>query len=91
MEEKLVSFIIPTYNAEKTIDRCLESVVNQTYENLEIICCDDCSTDETWNKLKEWAEKDSRVKIIKNEKNMRAAYTRNQCIKVARGVLRSIG
>lgn len=85
MKGKLVSFIIPTYNAEKTIDRCLESVVNQTYENLEIICCDDCSTDGTWNKLKEWAEKDSRIKIIKNEKNMRAAYTRNQCIKVAGG------
>jgi len=86
MSELLVSVIIPTYNAENTIDRCLESVVNQSYRNLQIICCDDCSSDSTWQKLLQWKEKDPRIEVIKNDKNMRVAYTRNQCIAKARGV-----
>ena len=83
--EPLVTVILPTHNAEKTIDRCLTSVVNQTYKNLEIICCDDCSTDSTWEKLTEWSEKDSRIKILRNSQNMRAAFSRNRCIEQAKG------
>ena len=57
----LVSVIIPTYNAGAVIDRCLTSVVNQTHTNLQIICCDDCSSDDTYQKLLAWTEKDSRI------------------------------
>lgn len=85
MDTPLVSVIIPTHNAENTIDRCLESVVNQTYKNLQVICCDDCSKDKTWEKLLEWHKKDLRIEVIKNDTNMRAAYTRNQCISKAIG------
>ena len=62
--DSLVSFIVPTHNASSSIDRCLTSIVNQDYSNLEIICCDDASTDDTWEKLKKWAEKDKRIFII---------------------------
>ena len=86
MESKLISVIIPTYNAEKTIDRCLESIVNQTYHNLQIICCDDCSTDGTYNKLLEWSKIDSRFLVMKNAVNSRAAFSRNRCIENAKGV-----
>lgn len=83
--DSLVSFIVPTHNASSTIDRCLTSIVNQDYSNLEIICCDDASTDDTWEKLKKWAEKDKRIIIIKNETNLRAAASRNKCLEVAKG------
>lgn len=55
--EKLISFIIPCYNAEKTIDRCLESVATQVTDSIEIIAVDDNSTDRTIEKLKEWKDK----------------------------------
>lgn len=81
----LVSVIIPTYNAGAVIDRCLTSVVNQTYTNLQIICCDDCSSDDTYQKLLAWTEKDSRITVMQNEVNSRAAFSRNRCIKIAEG------
>ncbi len=86
MESKLVSVIIPTYNAEKSIDRCLMSIVNQTYKNLQIICCDDCSKDNTYNILLEWAKKDSRIIVMRNKTNRRAAFSRNKCISKANGI-----
>ena len=82
----LISVVIPTYNAESTIDRCLESIVNQTHKNLQILCCDDCSKDSTWDKLQEWANKDSRITIMQNERNSRAAFSRNRCIEKAEGL-----
>lgn len=81
----LVSVIIPTYNASKTIDQCLESIVNQTYKNIEIICCDDCSTDNTMDKLLKWKEKDARIVILSNIVNSKAGFSRNQCIKISKG------
>lgn len=86
MKEKLVSVIIPTFNAEKTIDRCIKSVVNQTYKNLQIICCDDCSEDGTYKKLLEWSKKDPRICIMRNKSNSGAALSRNRCIKKAAGI-----
>lgn len=81
----LVSVIIPTYNAGAVIDRCLTSVVNQTHTNLQIICCDDCSSDDTYQKLLAWTEKDSRITVMQNEVNSRAAFSRNRCIKMTEG------
>ena len=60
----LISVIIPVYNVEKYLDRCLESVVNQTYKNLEIILVDDGSPDNCPKMCDEWAKKDSRIRTI---------------------------
>ena len=64
MENPLISIIVPVYNAEKYLNRCVESLVNQTYKNLEIILVDDGSQDNCTQMCDEWAEKDSRIKVI---------------------------
>lgn len=70
----LISIIIPVYNTEKYMVRCLESIVTNTYENLEILCIDDGSTDNSLNILKHYAKKDKRIKIFRqNRKGPSAA------------------
>lgn len=81
----LVSVIIACYNAEKYIDICLDALCRQTYPNIEIIVCDDASKDNSWPILNSWAEKDSRVKILKNAQNLFSAATRNRCFEQAHG------
>lgn len=81
----LVTVIIPVHNAERTLDQCIKSVVNQTYKNLEIICCNDCSTDKSEELLAKWKERDSRIIVLRNATNMFVAYTRNRCIEIATG------
>lgn len=81
----MISVIIPTFNAEKTIERAVDSVLKQTYQNFEIIICDDCSTDKTWDILKKLREKDKRIKVYQNEKNAKSAYTRNKAISKSQG------
>ena len=61
---ELISIIIPIYNTEKFLDKCIESVVNQTYKKLEIILVDDGSTDNSGNMCDEWAERDARIKVF---------------------------
>lgn len=72
-----VSVIVPVYNVEAYLRECLESIINQTYEELEILCINDCSTDGSLAVLKEYEQKDSRIVILENEKNGGLAYTRN--------------
>ena len=62
--EPLISVIVPIYNVEKYLDQCIESIVNQTYRNLEIILVDDGSPDNCPEKCEKWAQKDSRIKVI---------------------------
>ena len=62
-----VSVIIPVYNVEKYLQECLDSVINQTLQDIEIICVNDGSTDKSFNILESYARKDSRVKIINRE------------------------
>lgn len=62
--ENKVSIIIPVYGVEKYLDRCLESVVNQTYKNLEIVLVDDGSKDNSGKMCDDWATKDSRIRVI---------------------------
>lgn len=76
MNQPLVSVVIPVYNVEKYIDRCITSVVNQTYGNLEIILVDDGSHDSCPAICDEWAKKDSRIKVIHKE-NAGAGLARN--------------
>jgi glycosyltransferase involved in cell wall biosynthesis len=78
----LVSVIIPAYNREKTISYCLDSVLNQTYTNLEVLIVDDCSTDGTIKMIESY--NDNRIKIIKLDKNSGAQAARNKGIREAK-------
>ena len=71
-----VSVIIPVYNVEKYLRQCLDSVINQTLKDIEIICVDDGSTDSSLSILREYAQKDSRINII-DQKNQGPAIARN--------------
>lgn len=85
MRDDLVSIITPVYNAEKFISNTIESVVNQTYRNWEMLLIDDCSTDSSAEIIKKIAEKDSRIRYIKLDKNSGAAVTRNWGLEEAKG------
>ncbi|MDG5471365.1 glycosyltransferase family 2 protein [Jeotgalibacillus sp. ET6] len=80
-----VSVIIAAYNAEQYIKVAVESILNQTHQNLELIICDDYSTDNTVGIIKKLMDEDNRIVLLKNDKNMRAAVTRNKCLEVAQG------
>lgn len=80
----LVSVIVPVYNVEQYLDECLNSIRQQTYENLEIIVIEDCSTDNSLNTLIKHLE-DSRVKLIQHEKNSGLSAARNTGIDAAQG------
>lgn len=79
-----VSVIIPVYNTEALLPRCLESVVAQTLSDIEIICVDDGSTDGSLIVLNEWAERDNRLKVIHQE-NGRQGKARNAGMAIAEG------
>ncbi len=81
----LVSVIIPCYNAEKYVEQAVCSIINQTYKNLEIIVTDDCSTDSTFEILQWLAKQDSRIKLYKNEENLKIVKTLNNMILQSRG------
>lgn len=80
-----VSVIIPVYNTEKYLRKCLDSTCNQTLLDIEIICIDDCSTDNSLNILKEYSSKDERIKLIEFKENKGAAVARNLGITEASG------
>lgn len=77
-----ISIIIPIYNVEKYLRECLYSVINQTVKDIEIICINDGSSDNSLNIIEEFAEKDSRIKII-NQDNHGIGYARNKGIEVS--------
>ena len=80
----LISIIIPVYNVENYVERCLESVLNQTYTNLEIIIIDDGSTDKSSKICEKYKKKDKRIKLSKIS-NKGTSYARNYAIKKAKG------
>ena len=79
-----VSVIIPVYNTEKYLAQCLDSVINQTMRELEIICVNDGSTDNSLRVLNAYAEKDSRIIVI-DQSNTNAGAARNNGLKIAKG------
>ena len=81
---EIVSVIVPVYQAEKYIERCVNSLIHQTYHNLEIILIDDGSKDNSFNICKRLAEDDTRIKVFHNE-NQGVASTRNQGLDYAGG------
>lgn len=64
MNKSIISVVIPIYNMEKYLNKCIESVINQTYRNLEILLIDDGSTDNSPGMCDEWAKKDNRIKVF---------------------------
>jgi len=86
MENASISVVIPVYNLEKYVDKCIHSVVNQSYKNLEIIIVDDGSTDGSASKCDAWEKKDSRVKVI-HKANGGVSDARNKGIETATGSL----
>lgn len=84
-EKELISVIIPCYNVEKYIDRCVESVLNQTYRNLEIILVDDGSTDSTGKICDRYSQTDRRIRVV-HQKNGGLSSARNTGLKVATGM-----
>lgn len=84
-EKPLISIIVPVYNTEKYISETLNSILNQTYDNWECICIDDCSTDESRDIIEKFVIKDLRIKLLKLNKNSGAATARNTGIREARG------
>ena len=80
-----ISVLMPAYNAEKYIGEAVESILNQTFKDFELIIIDDCSTDKTWEIIQDYAKKDNRIVPLKNEKNLGIAGNRNLLIKLARG------
>ena len=80
----LISLIIPVYNTEQFLRRCLDSVINQTYKNLEIILIDDGSTDNSGKICDEYVLKDNRIKVLHIE-NGGPSYARNKGLEIAKG------
>ncbi|MGH2304757.1 glycosyltransferase family 2 protein [Campylobacter taeniopygiae] len=78
-----ISIILPTYNVEPYIERALQSCINQTFKNIEIIVVDDCGNDKSIEIAKDYANKDERIKIIHNEKNLGLLRTRYEGVKAA--------
>lgn len=80
-----VSVIIPVYNVEKYLRQTLDCVVNQTLQNIEIICVDNNSQDNTVKIIQEYANKDNRIKLYQNKKNIKQGLARNFALSVANG------
>ncbi|MBZ9786723.1 glycosyltransferase [Psychroflexus sp. CAK57W] len=83
--EKLVSIITPAYNCSNFIPRTIESVLNQTYQNWEMIIVDDCSKDNTIEILENYSKSDNRIKFYKNESNLGSAFSRNRAMDYSKG------
>lgn len=82
---EMISIIVPVYKVEDYLPECLDSLVNQTYENIEIILVDDASPDDCGEICDRYAERDSRVKCIHQENNAGQAVARNTGMEAARG------
>jgi len=84
-EKPLVSVIIPSYNRARVLPRAINSVLNQTYSNFELIIIDDRSTDNTKEILKKYSEKDKRIRYMKNKHKKGPGGARNQGLEVSKG------
>ena len=85
MNSDLVSIIMPSYNCGKYVEDTIRSVLAQTYQNWEIIYIDDCSTDDTVQRVSELQDKDPRIKLHQNKFNSGAAVSRNNALREAKG------
>ena len=84
MPKSLISVIVSCYKGGKDLPVCLDSLINQSLKDIEIICIDDCSPDNTAEVLKEYSKKDSRITIVTNKKNLGVSASRNKGINLAK-------
>ena len=84
-KQPLVSVIMPVYNAERHVEKAVESILSQTYKNIELVVVDDFSTDNTYPLLMALAKKDKRIKLSRNEKNLGVSNTVKRTIDKATG------
>lgn len=84
MKDEKVSIIVPVYNSEKYLDKCINSILKQTYKNIEIIAINDGSTDGSYEKLKSYAKRDGRIRVF-NQDNKGLIETRIKGVQQARG------
>ncbi|MCC8466949.1 glycosyltransferase family 2 protein [Photorhabdus bodei] len=84
-DEVIVSIIMPSYNSSMFIIQSIESVLKQTFPKWELIITDDCSTDNTFDLISQYASIDSRIKVFRNKDNLGAGVARNNSIKNANG------
>ena len=82
---ELISILMPTYNVEKFVKEAVESILNQTWANFELIIVDDCSSDKTYEILSSLAQKDSRIQLYRNEQNSKICKTLNRALSYTRG------
>lgn len=80
-----ISVIMGVHNGEKTLARSIDSILNQTFKDFELIICDDNSNDNTYKVIKEYKKKDTRIILIKNKRNLGLAASLNNCLKFASG------
>lgn len=83
--EKLISIVVPVYNTENYLEECLDSITKQTYENIEIICVNDNSTDRSLSILNKYMLSDNRIKIINKGKNEGVIKARLDAYKISKG------
>lgn len=81
----ILTIIVPVYNVEKYLSECLESLINQTLRNIEIILVDDASTDRSREIIKFYGDSDHRIKVIYNDQNQGPSKSRNKAINIAQG------
>ena len=81
----LISIITPVYNSEQCVSYTIKSVLDQTYENWEMLLVDDCSTDKSLEIIRNYAQLDPRIKVFKNINNSKAFETRNVALRNAKG------
>ncbi len=84
-EDKKISVIVPVYNVEKFLEKCVDSILGQTYKNLEVILVNDASPDNCSDICRRLAEKDSRIIVIEHEKNKGVSASRNSGLDIATG------
>lgn len=85
MNQPLVSVIMPVYNGEKYVEKAIQSIINQTYSNWELLICDDGSTDNSWEVIEKFKGVDGRVEIQRNKKNQGKVRTVNSLYNQCRG------
>jgi glycosyltransferase involved in cell wall biosynthesis len=85
MENELISILIPVYNRDSLIIETVQSALDQTYENFEVIICDNKSTDNTWSVIQDLATADNRIRVYQNEENIGPVNNWRRCVDYANG------
>lgn len=85
MSNNLISIIVPVYKTENYLTQCLESLINQSYKTIEIICVDDCTPDDSITIVNDYIKRDNRVRLVHQPTNMGLAEARNRGMNAAKG------